>query len=68
MNSEQYLTVGEVMKRLDISKVRMSQWIKDGTIKTEPSPYDKRVKLIPISEVERLKALPRPAKNRALAA
>lgn len=63
-----FYTVTEAVAELGVTKVRMAQWIREGKIETVPSEFDKRVKLIPASEIARLQAQPRPAKNRALAA
>ena len=62
---KEYLTVTEAREALGVSRWRMSEWVRRGMIAFVASPYDGRVKLIPRSEVERLKNAPRPSHEHA---
>lgn len=66
--ANEYLTVAQAREELGVSKVKMSQWVKDGVILVVQSPYDKRLKLVHRSDVERLRAMPRLPKKVAPAA
>lgn len=57
---EEYISVGEAAQRLGVSKGTMAKWIREGYIKAEASPRDRRFKLVPVSEVERLTIFPKP--------
>lgn len=54
-----YLTVNEVAERLNVSRWKVTQWIKDGILTTVDSHYDKSVKLIRLEDVQRLAREPR---------
>jgi len=56
------MTVEEVRKELGVSKVTMARLIKDGTVKVEPNPFDRRSKLIRRQDLEKLKRI-YPIKN-----
>ena len=48
------ITVAEARDILRISPANMARLIKAGTLKTEPSPIDGRVKLVLLADVEAL--------------
>lgn len=56
--TDQYLSVEEARKMLNVSKMKMSAWISSGTIKTIEDMFDRRRKLIKRSDVEVLMAMP----------
>jgi len=51
------ITTTEARKLLGISTKKMSDLIAEGRFDVEHNPLDKRVKLIKISEVEKLRAV-----------
>jgi hypothetical protein len=51
------MTTTEARKRLGVSTKKMSDLIAEGQIAVEHNPLDKRVKLIKVSEVEKLRAV-----------
>jgi excisionase family DNA binding protein len=55
---EQYLTVDEARRMLNISKMKISAWISKGILHAEEDVFDRRRKLIKRSEVEALMATP----------
>lgn len=57
--ADEYMTVTAARARLGISKGLMTRWIRDGILPTVESPYNKRAKLVRVSDVERLEKLPR---------
>ena len=50
----EFVTVTEAMTRLGVSKQKMADLIRDGAVKTEGSPLDKRVKLVRRADVDAL--------------
>lgn len=62
MNVSEYLTVSEARDMLQVTKRRIAEMIEDGTLPSEPNPFDKRSKLIKRSAVEEL-LRKRPAKK-----
>lgn len=56
----EYMTAGEAQLYLGITKVKMSELIKENVLPVTLNPLNKRVKLIRRADVERLAALPRP--------
>lgn len=54
MNASEYVTVAEARDMLEVSKRRIAEMIEDGTLPSEPNPFDKRSKLIKRSDVEEL--------------
>jgi len=56
--TEEYVTVEEARKILDVSKAKMATWIRDGVLHAEENVFNKRQKLIKRSEVEALKQRP----------
>lgn len=51
------MTTTEARKMLGISTKKMTDLIAEGRIAVEHNPLDKRVKLIKLSEVEKLRAV-----------
>ena len=51
------MTATEARKLLGISTKKMSDLIAEGQISVEQNPLDKRVKLIKLSEIEKLRAI-----------
>lgn len=62
MNVSEYVTVAEARDMLGVTKRRIAEMIEDGTLPSEPNPFDKRSKLIKRSDVEEL-LRKRPAKK-----
>ena len=62
MNASEYVTVAEAREMLQVTKRRIAEMIEDGTLPSEPNPFDKRSKLIKRSDVEEL-LRKRPAKK-----
>ena len=54
MNASEYVTVAEARDMLGVTKRRIAEMIEDGTLPSEPNPFDKRSKLIKRSDVEEL--------------
>ncbi len=59
------VTVEEARKELGISKVTIARLIKEGIIKTESNPLDRRSKLVRRQELDRLKEM-YPVKQRIM--
>lgn len=59
---EDYLTIREARELLGISKMKMTQLIRDGAVPTYDSLLDKRVKMLRRGDVERLARTVRPRK------
>jgi hypothetical protein len=51
---DRLITVGAARDMLRISRARMTELIAKGTLPTQPSPLDGRVKLVKLSDVEAL--------------
>ena len=58
--AEEYMTVNAARKRLGVSTNKMAAWIREGVLPTIPSPFNKRAKLVRLSDVEALLRAPRP--------
>jgi excisionase family DNA binding protein len=56
--SEEYMTVAEARDYLGVSKRKITQFIENGILKTEPNIFDKRSKLIRRADVEALMRTP----------
>jgi excisionase family DNA binding protein len=56
--SEEYMTVAEAREYLGVSKRKITQFIEDGVLRTEPNIFDKRSKLIKRADVEALMKTP----------
>jgi excisionase family DNA binding protein len=55
---EQYLSVEEARKMLNVTKMKISAWIAQGILHATEDIFDRRRKLIKRSEVEALMATP----------
>jgi len=64
MAEAEYMTVAEARDYLGVSKRKITQFIEDGTLPSEPNIFDKRSKLVRRADVEALKAK-MPAKQAA---
>lgn len=62
MNASEYVTVAVARDMLRVTKRRIAEMIEEGTLPSEPNPFDKRSKLIKRSDVEAL-LRKRPAKS-----
>src|SRR3954451_1589230 len=56
------ITVGDARERLGVSNHTIARLVREGVLKTYPSPLDKRQKLVDAAEVEAL-ALQRPRRD-----
>ena len=52
---EQLLTLGEAASYIGVSLKTMTGLVRDGTVKANKDPIDKRKKLVKKSEIDRLK-------------
>jgi excisionase family DNA binding protein len=59
-----YLSIQQAAARLGVNRRRIWQLIRDGRLRFEPNPLDRRSKLIPVAEVERLAGFPTPPKRK----
>jgi hypothetical protein len=59
-NPSEWMTASEARILLGIGKAKLAQWLKDGTLKYEKNPFDKRVLMVRRADVEKLDAIPRP--------
>jgi hypothetical protein len=55
--NDQLIKVTEAQKLLNVSKKKMASLLAESTISFELDPLDKRVKLVKLSDVERLMEL-----------
>lgn len=53
--NDKYITVGEAMQRLGVSKMKIAALVQSGELKAVVSKLDKRKKLVKVSDVEKLK-------------
>ena len=60
MNQAEYMTVGEAMRELGVSKSKITRLLNDGTLPSEINMLDKRSKLIKRADVEALKRRGKP--------
>jgi excisionase family DNA binding protein len=58
---DEYMTLNEAKEYLGVSRVKISQLVRDGKLKTSENPLDSRSKLVKSEEVKKLKANSRPA-------
>jgi len=56
VTSSEYISVAEARELLGVSEPKMARMIKDGVLRTEPNPVDKRSKIIRRSDVQVLAA------------
>lgn len=49
-----FLTAEQVAERLGVRKNKVSAWLKAGVLPFERSPWDGRLKLIPVEKVDAL--------------
>lgn len=61
--SEEYLTVSQVRERLGISREKLKKLIASGDVPIVTSKLDQRLRLVPVSAVEKLEAEPHPVKG-----
>jgi hypothetical protein len=54
VNASEYVTVAVARDMVRVSKRRIAEMPEDGTLPSEPNPFDKRSKLIKRSDVEQL--------------
>jgi hypothetical protein len=54
VNASEYVTVAVARDMVRVSKRRIAEMLEDGTLPSEPNPFDKRSKLIKRSDVEQL--------------
>lgn len=54
MTSRNLITVGDAKERLGVSNHTIARLVREGVLKTYPSPLDKRQKLVDEAEVEAL--------------
>jgi hypothetical protein len=54
---DQYLTASQAARELGTTRMKIGQLLKAGILPTIADPLDKRVKLIPVSALERLRVL-----------
>jgi excisionase family DNA binding protein len=60
--SEEFLSMMDAAEYLAVSRVKLSQLVKEGTIPYVTSPLDKRLKLFRRADLDTLRAAPRPTK------
>lgn len=60
--SDEYLQLTEAAKYLGVSRVKLSQLAREGTVPYVTSPLDKRVKLFNRKELDELRRAPRPTR------
>lgn len=58
MADKNYMTAGEVQEALGVTKWRVSQWIRQGVLTFIRNDYDRREKLIPKEQVDKLMRAP----------
>lgn len=58
LSSPNYVTVEEARRMLKVSKMKMTALIRDGVLKAEENVFDKRQKLIKLTDVEALMSMP----------
>jgi len=61
----EYLNLQETADALHVTRRRVWQMVKDGELQSVNNPLDRREKLIPRSEIERLAPFIRPTKKEA---
>jgi hypothetical protein len=52
--SDKLITVAAARELLGISRTRMSELIANGSLKWQPSPLDRRVKLVKFADIQEL--------------
>ncbi len=52
--TRELMTVREAREYLGVGKIKIAALIKDGVLKTQPDPLDKRLRLIKRADVEAL--------------
>ena len=53
--TEGYMNLKEAREYLEISRVKMTKIVKDGTVPTIPDPLDSRSRLVKREDVKKLK-------------
>lgn len=66
--TDDFMTVNQAREIIGVSKVKIAQWIKDGTLPSVESIFDKRVKLVRREDVERLAVQFRPSVGKMIPA
>ena len=61
MTDNEYLTLIQAAAYLGVSRPTLRRMVDEGTLATTTSPFDARVKLIRRTDLDRLKAAPRPS-------
>ena len=68
MPEPEWITMGEAMSRLGVSKHTMRRIIADNNLETMQNPIDKRERLVVASDIERLRRFrSRPAQEQPTA-
>ena len=62
---DEFLSLMDAAEYLAVSRVKLSQLVKEGTIPYVTSQLDKRVKLFRRADLDTLRAAPRPTKKAA---
>lgn len=58
--SDDYLPLMQAAEYIGVSRVKLAQLVKEGTIPYVTSPLDKRVKLFKRADLDQLRNAPRP--------